>query len=268
MVQAEKGEDIETKSTGSTSNLLNRKDLNSIRRGRTPSSFTTHSQLVVSRKLFGWKLEKCEDGNVCVRAFGTTWAKQQSVALCVHASLLQQKTEETAQEEQWSHRHVCPSSSTIAPVALPPLLAIIASGLGILTAHANSRLTPRSHTHRRIQAGFKAPVGDQEICTSQMNKKSYTKKYMCHLDRLRRFPREIFGCKNWVQKLLEMVKTPNKPNQRPVTQLLEQGDLFRQNNRPIRVLRKSTNVSYLASKAPMKEQGDLFIIVCQCLLNV
>ena len=60
----------------------------------------------------------------------------------------------------------------------------------------------------------------------------------------------------------------NKPNQRPKIQLLEQGDLFRQNNQPVRVLRKSTNVSCLASKAPIKEQGDLLRVVCQCLLNV
>ena len=76
------------------------------------------------------------------------------------------------------------------------------------------------------------------------------------------------GWKNWVQKLLGMAKNPNKPNQRPQIQLLEQGDLFRQNNRLVRVLRKSTNVSYLAAKAPIKEQGDLFVVVCQCLLNV
>ena len=36
----------------------------------------------------------------------------------------------------------------------------------------------------------------------------------------------------------------------------------------VRVLRKSTTVSYLAAKAPMQEQGDLFPVVCQCLLNV
>ena len=51
-------------------------------------------------------------------------------------------------------------------------------------------------------------------------------------------------------------------------QLLEQGDLFWQSNYPVRVLRKSTNVSSLAAKAPLKEQGDLFPVVCQCLLNV
>ena len=55
-----------------------------------------------------------------------------------------------------------------------------------------------------------------------------------------------------------MVQAPNQPNQRPQIQVLEQGDLFRQNHRPVRVLRNSTNVSYLAAKVPMKEQGDLF----------
>ena len=55
--------------------------------------------------------------------------------------------------------------------------------------------------------------------------------------------------KKWKQKLLDMMKPPNKPKKRPQIQLLEQGDLLRQNHRPVRVLRKSTNVSYLAVKA-------------------
>ena len=38
---------------------------------------------------------------------------------------------------------------------------------------------------------------------------------MRHLDLLRRFPLKTLGGKNWVQKLLEGVKTPNKPNQKP-----------------------------------------------------
>ena len=42
---------------------------------------------------------------------------------------------------------------------------------------------------------------------------------MCHLGLLQRFPSKIIGWKNWVQKLLEVVKTPNKPNQRPQIQL-------------------------------------------------
>ena len=46
-----------------------------------------------------------------------------------------------------------------------------------------------------------------------------TRKYMRHLDLLRRFPLKTIGWRNWVQKLLEVVKTPNKPNQKPKTQL-------------------------------------------------
>ena len=55
-----------------------------------------------------------------------------------------------------------------------------------------------------------------------------------------------------------MIKTPNKPNQRPKIQLLEQGDLFCQSNNALRVFRKSETFSNLVAKAPMKEQGDLF----------
>ena len=45
----------------------------------------------------------------------------------------------------------------------------------------------------------------------------------------------------------------NSQQTQPKTQiqLLEQSDLIRQNNRPVRVLRKSTTVSYLTAKAPM-----------------
>ena len=52
------GRDIRTRYIGSTSILLCRKDWCSIRLDRTPSSFTKHSQLIVFRKLLGWKLEK------------------------------------------------------------------------------------------------------------------------------------------------------------------------------------------------------------------
>ena len=51
-------EDIKTQCFGSTSILLLRKDWNSINHDQTLSFFTKHSQLVVFRKLFGWKLEK------------------------------------------------------------------------------------------------------------------------------------------------------------------------------------------------------------------
>ena len=43
--------------------------------------------------------------------------------------------------------------------------------------------------------------------------KSYTRKYMCHLDHHRRFPSKIIGWKNWIQKSLEAAKIPNESNQ-------------------------------------------------------
>ena len=58
MVQAGKsGRNIKIRCMGSTSNLLKRKDESSIRRDRTPSFFTTHSQLFVFRRLSRWKLK-------------------------------------------------------------------------------------------------------------------------------------------------------------------------------------------------------------------
>ena len=120
------GRNIKTQCLGSTQNLLKRKDLSSIKHDRTQSSFTTQSQLIVSRRLSWWKLEK-----------------------------------------------------------------------------------------------------------------SYTRKYMRHLDLTRRFPLKTIGWKNWVQKLLEVAKTPNKPNQKPKTQLWAWRDLWRVSNQPVRFLRKS-----------------------------
>ena len=113
--------------------------------------------------------------------------------------------------------------------------------------------------HDRTQSSF--TTRSQLVASRRLSwwglEKSYTRKYMRHLDLSRRCPLKTIGWKNWVQKLLEVFKTPNKPNQRPNIQVLEQGDLFWQSNHPVRVLRKSTNVSYLAAKARMIEQGDL-----------
>ena len=47
---------------------------------------------------------------------------------------------------------------------------------------------------------------------------SNTREYLRHFDHLKRFPFKIIGWKNWIQKLLEVVKTPSKPNQRPKIQ--------------------------------------------------
>ena len=52
------GRNIKTRCIGSTSTLLKTKDKSSIKHDRTPSFFTKHSQLIVFRKLFGWKLKK------------------------------------------------------------------------------------------------------------------------------------------------------------------------------------------------------------------
>ena len=52
------GRDIRTQCSGSTSILLWRKDSSSIRLDRTRSFFTKHFQIIVFRKLLGWKLEK------------------------------------------------------------------------------------------------------------------------------------------------------------------------------------------------------------------
>ena len=54
----EHGRNIRIRYIGSTSILLWRKDWRSIKHDRTLSFFTKHFQLIVSRKLFGWKLEK------------------------------------------------------------------------------------------------------------------------------------------------------------------------------------------------------------------
>ena len=141
-----RGRNIKTRCLGSTTTLLKRKDFSSIRRDQTASFFTKHSQLIVSRRLSGWKLEKS-----C------------STKLMPHPSLLQ------------------------------------------------------------------------------------------------RFPFKTIGCRNWVQKLLEAVKTHNKPNQRPKIQMLEQGDLLWQSNNPVRVFKKSKLFELdCEMKAPKKEHGDLF----------
>ena len=52
-----RGKDTKTRCIGSISNLLKRKDWSSIKQDVMQSSFTTHSQLIVSRKLLWWNLE-------------------------------------------------------------------------------------------------------------------------------------------------------------------------------------------------------------------
>ena len=119
-----RGRNIKTRCIGSTSILLRRKDWSSIKHDRTPSFFTKHFQLIVFRRLFGWKLEK-----------------------------------------------------------------------------------------------------------------SYTKKYMRHLDLLRRFPWNMIGRKNWVQKSLYKQKSPNQPD-----------PLFAQKERPVQEIRKWKHVLLVTAR--------------------
>ena len=63
MVPSEKAEDTSKYGVlGRHKNLLNRKGLSSIKHDRMQSSFTTHSQLIVSRGPSWWELEKSHTG--------------------------------------------------------------------------------------------------------------------------------------------------------------------------------------------------------------
>ena len=49
--------------------------------------------------------------------------------------------------------------------------------------------------------------------------KSYTRRYICHLDHHRKFPTKIIGCVIWILMSLEAAKIPNESNPNPKTQL-------------------------------------------------
>ena len=61
-----RGRDIRTQCIRSTSILLWSKDSSSIRHDRTPSSFMTHFQLIVFRKLLGWNWSSHTRESICV----------------------------------------------------------------------------------------------------------------------------------------------------------------------------------------------------------
>ena len=54
--------------------------------------------------------------------------------------------------------------------------------------------------------------------------KSFTRKYMYHLDHHRRFLSKIIGWKNWIQKSLDAARTPNESNQNQKTNYQERWD--------------------------------------------
>ena len=67
-------------------------------------------------------------------------------------------------------------------------------------------------------------------------------------------PPKISCRHNWMKELGSEVagsgENSKQTRRKPKIQLLEQGDLFRQSNHPVQMLRKSTNVTYLTAKAP------------------
>ena len=65
-----------------------------------------------------------------------------------------------------------------------------------------------------------------------------------------KIPWEMIGWRNWVQKLLDKQKAPNQPNQ-TLIQFIEKSDLLWQNERPVRVLKKSIHVSLLTARIPI-----------------
>ena len=97
--------------------------------------------------------------------------------------------------------------------------------------------------------------------------KSYTRKYMRHLDLLQRFPWNMIGWKSWVQKLLgnqkeklrdKQKKVPNQPNQTQIQIMLERGDLlFAQKTRP--VPRKSIHVSLVTARTSIWKKTQITI---------
>ena len=76
-----------------------------------------------------------------------------------------------------------------------------------------------------LTISYRSYAVDQRSGRCKMEK-SYTENFLRHLNWLRRFPLNIIGCKSWTQKLMEVLKTLNKPNQRPKIQLSEQETCF------------------------------------------
>ena len=77
---------------------------------------------------------------------------------------------------------------------------------------------------------------------------------------LQRFPLEIIGWKNWIQKLLQVVKTPNKSNPNPKPNYQARRDLW-VSNHLVCLPRKSEKMSCLAAKAQTQERRDLYLWV-------
>ena len=71
-------------------------------------------------------------------------------------------------------------------------------------------------------------------------------------------PPKISFKDNWMKELGSEVAGVGKDSQQTQPKTINPERLVWQSNHPVRLLRKSTKVSCLAEKAPMKEHGDLF----------
>ena len=75
---------------------------------------------------------------------------------------------------------------------------------------------------------------------SVRHEKSFTRMYKRHLDLLQRFPWNMIGWKNWVQKVLYKQKFPNQPNQIQI--IIERRDpLFALRERTTQVSKHNTS---------------------------
>ena len=128
------------------------------------------------------------------------------------------------------------------------------SEYGVLGRHqtcSKERIEVLSDTIERCHSSRNTPsLLYPESCLDG-NWRSHFRKYMCHLDLLRRFPWTMVGWRNLVQKLLDKQKelldkqkVPNQPNQTQIQIMIERWDpLCAHKTRP--VLRKSIHVLFM-----------------------
>ena len=83
-----------------------------------------------------------------------------------------------------------------------------------------------------------------------------------------RFPLKIIGWEKWVQKLLEVVKSPNKPNQDQKPNYQARWDLRRVSNHLVCLLRRSKKMQW-RSKTMIREKGNVELFeLCETIPKV
>ena len=96
---------------------------------------------------------------------------------------------------------------------------------------------------------------------------SNTRKYMRHLFLLQRFLLKTNGWKNWVQMLLEVVKTLNKTQPLTKNSIVRTGRLVRATILFECSRNQKTCLTWLRNHR-WKDRVTCFPVVCQCLLSV